>query len=308
MVTPAYRFSARLLLLLLVVHLSGLSDASAQWGTGFFNTNDGWVREVGFAGQNTTVPESERWQGNDPYDPLMDTGETDSLAFATGYTPGGSGAGNSSLIQGGAYLFDGILPGASDVRLWRSFAPISGAVVAFRLEWSVIDSLDPGFANLDTFAFDLRTSDNAQSLLRLSLTPSINIQPGSYTLQTIVDSGAGLETSTLIDLAYRGVFAVDVEMTGTAYDVSVSQLNPATRATITSWDLVSGASLAEGLAADDFGTVSIDWELTSGDPEDPGSNYIIVNEVSVVPEPSTYALLVLAGLGAAYVWRRRVRV
>jgi hypothetical protein len=75
---------------------------------------------------------------------------------------------------------------------------------------------------------------------------------------------------------------------------------------IQSWNLATGESLAEDTSATDFGTFALIWDLASGDSEDPGSNYIIVNEVSVVPEPSTYALLALAALGMAY-WARRRR-
>jgi len=63
--------------------------------------------------------------------------------------------------------------------------------------------------------------------------------------------------------------------------------------------------LTSGLAVDDFGTVSMDWVLASGNPADPGSNYIMVNNVSVVPEPSTYALLAVSGVALVAFMRRR---
>jgi hypothetical protein len=285
----------------------GYSPALAgEWTTDFFNTNSGWVRNIGAVGQNTSDAAPDRWQGNDPFDPNSNTGETDSIAFATGYTPGGSTAGNSSLIQGGAYLFADIFPGRSDVKLWRSFSPLASSTVSLSLEWSVIDSLDATFPSLDTFSFDLRSADNMQSILKLSLTPSINALPNAYTLQTLVNTGSGVVTGTLADLGYRAVFIVDVDMTGSNYDLTLRQINPATRQTIGTFNFVEGGDLSDGLTAQDFGTISIDWDLTSNDPEDPGSNYIIVNNVSVVPEPSTYALLVLAGLAAAF-WSRRRR-
>jgi hypothetical protein len=281
--------------------------ASAQWSTGFFNTNDGWVRNIGFVGQNTSDPSGDRWQGNDPYNPITETGETDSLAFATGYTPGGSQTGNSSLIQGGAYLFADIFPGTSTVSMWRSFTPIGSSFVSFAVEWSLIGSLDPGFANLDTFAFGLRDASNTQSLLELTLTPGINVQPNSYTLQSIVSTGSGLVTNTIADLGYQAVFQMVVDITGSSYDLSISQINAATRSNINTFNLVSGAAISEGLTAQDFGTVGIDWNLTSGDPANPGSNYIIVNEVTVVPEPSTWALLAATAALTAIVRLRRRR-
>ena len=300
--------TSRTSLLLACVSAAGLlgaSQASAQWSTGFFNTNSGWVRNVGFVGQNTSEPAADRWQGNDPYDPIGGTGETDSLAYALGYTPGGSAVGNSSIIQGGAYLFASILPGTANIDMWRSFTPLGSSSVSFSVEWSLIGSLDPGFANLDTFGFGLRDSSNTQSLLELSLTPSINIQPNSYTLQSIVDSGTGLVTNTIADLGYQAVFQMVVDVTGSTYDLSINQIDPSTRTNINTYNLVDGAAISDGLSATDLGTIGIDWDLTSGNPADPGSNYIIVNDVSVVPEPSTYALVGLAALGLAVLALRR---
>jgi hypothetical protein len=294
-----------LLASILAAGLLGASKSSAQWSTGFFNTNSGWVRNVGFVGQNTSEPVADRWQGNDPYDPIGGTGETDSLAYAIGYTPGGSPVGNSSLIQGGAYLFASILPGTANVDMWRSFTPLGSTSVSFSVEWSLIGSLDPGYANLDTFGFGLRDSSNTQSLLELSLTPGINIQPNSYTLQSIVDSGAGLVTNTIADLGYQAVFRMTVDITGAVYDLTLNQIDPSTRTNINTYNLVNGEAISDGLTAADLGTVGIDWDLTSGNPADPGSNYIIVNEVSVVPEPSTYALLGLAAAGFALAVLRR---
>jgi hypothetical protein len=66
---------------------------------------------------------------------------------------------------------------------------------------------------------------------------------------------------------------------------------------------LSGA-LFSGSAAS-FDTIGVNWVLTSGDNTDPGSNYIVVNDLQVVPEPSTVALLSLAGLAIGLLSRRR---
>ena len=136
----------------------------------------------------------------------------------------------------------------------------------------------------------------------MQFTPDINLLPNAYTLQTIA---AGSPTATLIDLGYQSLFQIQVDITGSTYDLSLLQLDSTNRSVIVQYDLVSGASLATGTTAADFGTVSIDWVLSSGNPAEPGSNYIIVNDVSVVPEPSTCALLLLAGAIAGATLRRR---
>ena len=93
----------------------------------------------------------------------------------------------------------------------------------------------------------------------------------------------------------------------TNYSISIARIDPTTRAVITNFANIASGTLSTGLSANDFGTVGIDWLLASGDASLPGSNYILVNDVQVVPEPSTYALLALAGITGAVVALRRRR-
>jgi hypothetical protein len=103
-------------------------------------------------------------------------------------------------------------------------------------------------------------------------------------------------------------------MTGSTYNASHSQINSTNRAVITNLTLVTGASLASGMTATDFATLMVDWDLASGDPLEPGSNYLIANQFQVttsgtpVPEPGTWAVaLLLLGIGGAYAVRRRTQ-
>lgn len=289
--------------------LAGLAFASAAsaqtWSTGYFNTNAGYKRGFGIIATNQ--PAALRWEGNDVYNSNTTFGETDLVARVTGYTPN-PGA-RSSLIQGGlGVVNDPIdLPGTNNVRIWKTFSPTpmfsSNSTVTFAAEWSLVPSLEAAPFNLnDTFAFDLRNGANNQSLLKLQFTPGINLQPNSYTLQTIA---AGAPTNTLADLGYQALYQIQVDMTGSTYDVRLAQINPSTRTNIATFTLATGESLSAGTSAMDFGTLSLDWSLTSGNPLEPGSNYIIVNDVSAVPEPSVYALLGLGVLAGAVLMRLR---
>ena len=304
---PQVRFRVSLIAALAL----GTSSAFAQtWSTGFFNTNQGWVRATNVTGQNSSDPVGSQWQGNDPetqISPTLYVGGTDLVAFASGYTPFGSLSGNSSLIQGGAFLSTDYFPGTNSVRLWRSFNPVPigpAGTVSFQTEWAIIGTTDVSYTNLDSFAFDLRNLANSDSLLRLQFTPSINILSNAYTLQTMA---AGAPTNTVIDLGYGSLFQMQVDLTGTNYSLSLSRLDPTSRAVLTNYTDLAVGILASGLTAEDFGTVGLDWDLTSGDAVDPGSNYIIVNEVTVVPEPSTYALLGIAAVTLVVVLVRRRR-
>jgi len=306
-------FGAAVAFSMMAAGLKAQSVTVTNFTTDYFNTGEGWTRNAGLQGQNTTDPVGDRWQGNDPYNAGTTYGETDVVLYYTGYTPGTSVGGNSSLLQGGMYSFDGIFPGTDDVRLWRSFSPASDPAyfnqqVSFFSEWSLIGSLDGAYPNLDIFAFDLRTAGDADSILRLQLTPGINLQANSYTLQAITDGG----TSTLIDLAYQALWQVQVDMYGGNYDLQINQINPSTRAVIANFSLVTGGALSGAYTALDFATVALDWELDSNVNTDPGSNFIVVNDFTVttsaevIPEPGTWALgaLLLGGL-AVRVWRTR---
>jgi hypothetical protein len=67
------------------------------------------------------------------------------------------------------------------------------------------------------------------------------------------------------------------------------------------------------MTAEDFATLSVDWELASTNNLLPGSNYLLANQFqvttsgAVIPEPGTWAVsLLLLGIGGAYLRRRRV--
>jgi hypothetical protein len=154
----------------------------------------------------------------------------------------------------------------------------------------------------DTFAFDLRNAANTQSLLKLQLTPGINIQPGSYTLQSIA---AGYGTNTIVDLSYQALFQVTVAMTTSHWNLSLSQINSTNRAVIASYTNLASGNLATGTTALDFATLGLNWDLASTNNLEPGSNYIIANQFTVVPEPRIWSLLALAAAVLAIIKRPR---
>lgn len=303
-----------------LIALSGVSLGHAQsltvtnYNAQNFSTSAGYVRGVGII--STSQPTPLRWQGNDPYNSTNGTGETDLVARVPGYTIP-SPIQNSSLIQGGSGVssFPQILPGTTNVQIWKSFTPTStnlipAPTVTFFTEWSLIPSLDgPPYDLADTFAFDLRNAANSASLLTLQLTPGINIQPNSYTLQTIAGTNAPVSR---VDLSYQALFQLQVDMTGSSYNMQLWQINSTNRAVITNISLVTNGSLAAGMTAADFATIGLDWELASGNSLEPGSNYLLANQFQVtttgtpVPEPGTWVAAALLGaLAASYTARRR---
>jgi len=286
---------------LLIVAVLATSNCHAQtnYTAQSFNTNAGYVRGRGII--STFQPSALRWQGNDPYNAITGLGETDYVARAPGYTP--SPLANSSLIQGGISIGDSILPGTNRVRIWKTFTPpVSGSSVFFA-EWSLIPSLEGApYNRSDTFAFDLRNAANTQSLLSLQFTPGINVQPASYTLQTIA---SGYGTNTVVDLAYQALFQVTVAMTGSNWNLSLAQINSTNRAVLASYTNLASGNLATGTTALDFATLGLNWDLASTNNLEPGSNYIIANQFTVVPEPRIWSLLALAAAVLAILKRTR---
>lgn len=301
--------------------LTTLNDTVGQvvtetnYNSQFFNLDAGYTNGVGII--STFQPADLRWQGNDLYNAGTDRGETDLVALVNGYTPVPP-LSNNSLIQGGVGVMSitPILSGTNNVQIWKTFGasttPYDVATVSLFVEWSLIASSPSVYTNSDTFSFDLRNAANSSTLLSLQLAPGINIQSNSYTLQTVVD---GSTNAPIIDLGYGSLFQMQIDLTGSTFNLaSLSRLNPSTRAVITNFNNLSSGILALGSTALDFATIGIDWELTSGDTTDPGSNYLVVNQLevttsgTVIPEPGTWAAsLILLGIGASYLHRRKSR-
>lgn len=286
-----------------------------NYNTQNFRSDDGYVAGVGII--STSQPTNIRWQGNDPYNADTDRGETDLIALLNGYTPIPP-LSNNSLLQGGIGVIstNPILPGTNNVQISKAFSPSTTPfeipTVSLFVEWSIIASSVSVYTNSDTFSFDLRNSGNSVSLLTMQLTPGINIQPNSYTLQTVVDSTTN---APIIDLGYGALFQMQVDLTGSTFNLaSLTRISPSTRAVITNFNNLASGNLASGATALDFATIGIGWELTSGDTSDPGSNFIAVNQLNVttsgavIPEPGTWAAsLILLGIGAGYLHRRKSR-
>jgi len=254
-----------------------------------FNTNDGYVRGVGIT--SASQPASLRWEGNDPFNAGTGFGETDLVTRLAGYsTPP---LADSSVLQGGTFIDEGFLPGTNNVQIWKTFNAYSNnSSVSWLADWAIINSTN---SVRDSFGFDLRGSNNTTSLLRLNFLPNSS---SNYTLQVI-----GASSQIWGTLGYDAIFNAQVDITGSAYSLSFEQVDENRNPIISYTNALSGA-LSSGSAAS-FDTIGVDWVLVSGDNLAPGSNYIVVNDLQVVPEPSTVALLSLAGLAIGFLYRRR---
>jgi len=303
---------------LMLLALSTVGLKADGWSAEFFNTNDGWERNDSLAyqvkgepetGQNYNDSVANQWYTDDPYNAGLDVGATSILRHITNYTLGTAGEGYNSVLFGGYGLADGIEPGTANPSLFRSFNLLPDTEsVTFSADFGLINStLD--FPNQDRFGFNLLDSTGTISLAQFVFDPAAS-SGGGLGMLWISDG----TTNNIADISYASLYRMSVTMEGASFDLTMSSLETQTNNTgaitnylvTNSFLLVSGGAIANSLAATDFQTVAMNWQLFSEDSAEPGDNYMLVNNVSVVPEPSTYALLVMAALGAVY-WARRRR-
>jgi hypothetical protein len=282
--------------LLLAVFSLGLAAQSVlaqtppitNYTTGNFTTGNGW--------SNSGDP---LWQGQQGW---TGTGSgADSVSVVGGITPG-TPTGSASGTLG---IFLPTLPlNTADVYLERAFTPASvsltNATVSLVAEWSILTF---GPNDNDTFTFDLRNTANTASLLQFQMN-NVGTAPGFDYLVSTVGGG----TQSQFQTTYGALMRMVVDLTDTTYSGSYSLIDATTRTNIASFELKSG-TLAGGLNAYDFGVLRVGWDLASGDASTPGDLGLVVNDLTVVsvPEPSTLALLAVAGLGVGLFVRRRAR-
>ncbi len=256
--------------------------------TGYYNSGDGWNNsgDPMWSGQ-------QGWTGNGQ--------GADSVSVVAGYTPP-SPAGNASGTLG-VFLPGGGLT-STNIYLERSFTPETpvstpNATVTFVAEWSVLNF---GTLTDDTFRFDLRNVANTASLLSFTMN-NIGTTPGFDYL--VSSTGAGGQAQ--FETTYGAIMRLVVDLNDTNYSGTYQLVDGTTRSNLASFNLNPG-TLGGGATAYDFGILRLEWDLASGDPSSPGDLGIVVNEftVSTVPEPSTVALLAVAGAGLALGLRRRL--
>jgi hypothetical protein len=268
--------------------------------TGFFNSADGW--------NNALDP---AWQGQQGW-----TGSgsgADSVSVITDVTPTSPG-GNASGTLG---LFLPALPlNTANVYLDRAFTPgdpfLTNVTVSLVAEWTILE-VPLATALNDTFIFDLRTADNAASVLTFQMN---NVGVSDPLIYNYLVSSVGATTEDQFETTYGGlggvVMRMQVDLTGTTFSGTYSALNGATR-NVVGGGLLNSGTLAGGFNALDFGVLRLGWNLASNDADLPGDLYIAVNEFTVttsgtvIPEPGTWATAALLGLATIGVMYRRRR-
>ena len=308
--------------------------------TNQFNTADGYVQDGSSLDfQPTNSPTT--WQTTDPYPNPDPYGSTSLVLFATNYTPLTAASGNSSVFYGGYLANDGYLPGITDPSLFYSFTqsgvfanPVFIRSSSFSIDFAIASAsasnVAAGFTNKDYFGFNLMDFGGTQSLAQFRFNPFTG--PANFLDLEWIQNGTNVVANGIsfvpfaieYDTLYRftATLTNPVGVGAPLLNVSVSGLVPqgtqqvvpdildiTNYAVVTNANIIINGAVSSGLTLSDFGRVSLDWELSSGNINNPGGNYMIMTASSIitqaVPEPGTWAVGVLLLGGVVVLMARR---
>jgi hypothetical protein len=300
-------------LLLLIGGFSNTAFAqlSTNLSTGYFNTNSGY--EVGYELDGQPNYPNGGWQSNDGYNPgPPPTGARSVVQFFNFYTLGTPQQGNNSVLFGG-YANTVRTPGITNPSLYYNFTPTTTStsdVVNITVDFALYRPSPEFTTNRDTFGFTLWNSFDSSELAKFELNPNATwlTNDASYGFSWFRDGVSQTNNPALLSPTWifgaSAIYRLELAISDTSFDAEVKALSIQTNGigavtnytTSQTLQLISGGELASGFTVEDFGAISLDWSLESGDPADPGERYMVVNQVSIttVPEPSTLFLVLLA--------------
>jgi len=308
--------------------------------TGYFNTNDGYEPVFSLDGQPYFPTNPTAWATTDPEQPSVggtNIGSTSIVQPYAFYTFGDTSTnGNNSVLFGG---FNSILPtpaklvpGTTNPSLYvADFAPSPEAALSttFSADFAIRRPAGPQgvYTNRDSFGFTLWQTFGVSQIAQFAFngsSPTVAAGTTNYGFQWFDSSNVWQSnnpslTATNWQIALESMYRLNVVLSNDGtFSANVQTLlgqldafdQVTNYAVVSTTPFVNSGSLG-GFTPDDLNALSIDWSLTSGDPNLPGANFMVLNQASVtsvVPEPSTIALLLLAFSGLAFSLVRRARL
>lgn len=241
---------------------------------------------------------SPPWEGQEGW---TGAGGSDSVSWVFGYSAPGGASGTLGVFE----------PVSTPIFVRRDFLPMDTGVYTnisamFVAEFAILEMDAPNGLD-DTFVFDLRDAGSSVSLLSFSMQAPAS--PGfDYTLSSTDASGLSAQWS----LSYDAVYRMEIELAGNLWTGALFGVSdPSGSRDISFLGDFDGGTLANGLEATNLDSLEVSWILDSGDVQDLGTIALVVNEFTVtstgevIPEPSTWALLLGALLAAGlYQWRQ----
>jgi hypothetical protein len=289
------------------------SQITTNLSTGYFNLADGY--EVGFEVDGQPNYPNGGWNSSDPYNPGPPaTGARSLVQFFNFYTFGIPQDGNNSVLFGG-YANQARKPGIPNSSIYNNFTPSASAssdVVFFSMDFALYKPAPEFSQNRDSFGITLWDGFGQNSLLEFNFDPKADwlVNDNSYGFSWIRDGQSQTNNPALLSPTWifgaNSLYRMEVSLSGEFFTAEVKTLNIETNgigavtnySVVQSLTLISSGEIGAGLDVQDFGAISLDWHLESGDPQDPGDRFLVINQVSVttVPEPST--LLLVVGFGS----------
>jgi hypothetical protein len=258
------------------IALAVSSQAHAQYIPDF-NTFSG---NNSLSGQKQSDPVELQWQTTDA-----------NAANYVGVIPGYSTSG-SDYWAGIGGLFNAA-PSATTVDLWRTFAlPDGGNAGVFQTKFAITSPQSPR-TNQDSFSWKFRTAAGADIA-------SVDFVPLNGTTLKLNWSNNSTQTTTAFGISYDSIYTISAVVSGLGTDpkLFVSITDSLGNTTTT----VNNVALAP-VTPTGIGQVAASWKLADT-TANYGSNTMVFQNYSVVPEPGAILLLGFAG-GAFAVSRLR---
>lgn len=252
----------------------------------------GYVTNFDNISGGASLSDADGWVTNDPYVEAIDAGQADYVGVVPNYSATTS---DHLALLGGA---TGFAPGQPTVYLWRPVDLSGSSFASFSVGMAVTSSASPR-TNEDTFGWTFRDSTNA-TLFSLRFDPS-TAATGDLNIRMFDSSNTELTVGPTWDMYYNSIYSLDVSVNALG-EVTVNF----TDASSATFEVIAGA--ATGIDPADIAGVAATWSLASSSGEnaaqnDFGSNSLVFDNYSLVPEPSSALLACLAGLG--FVTRRK---
>ncbi len=271
--------------------LLGASSSHAQVTTAYSTNFDNLDKTSALAGQ-------DGWTDNDPMDP-------NGVVVAAGYSNGSKDL--LGFVGGGAILTDGISPSVSPSNVTHGFTPTT-SVYSFTTDFIVSSSVTvtAGTApSQDAFAFTFKNAAG-NNVYSVDFAPSTTsgVDALRYTTyNTLGASNGQTSTGMGITLDSRYHLVVSANVVTESFSITVQPETPLGALSGTAFTqnvTVPVGSVVGGIAS--FSATDIVSNLAA-----PGTNSLLFDNLSAVPEPSTYAMLGLGLAGLAFRFRRKAR-
>jgi hypothetical protein len=255
----------------------------------------GYVSNFDDISGNASLSDADGWVTNDPFNPGTNAGQTDFVGILSGYSQTVT---DHWALLGGA---TGFSPGQPTIYLSRPVDLSGSASVSFTTGMAVISSAVPR-PNEDTFGWTFRNNLDV-TLFSLLFDPNTAVNGDLairiYDSSNVEIAGAGSGSWSMF---YNAIYSLDVSVNSLGVvDVNFTDANSITT------QVINGAST--GIDPGDIAGVAATWILDDN-TENPtgvygafGSNSLVFDNYSLVPEPSSALLLGLAAFG--FVTRRR---